>query len=95
MPSLTINDELTIYTAAEQKFKLLVFLTAGDDLEINLANVTEIDTAGLQLLILIKREAAHLGKNLRFTMHSKTVLEVLELANLTGTFGDQVVLTQN
>jgi anti-anti-sigma factor len=95
MPSLTINDELTIYTAAEQKLKLLVFLTAGDDLEINLANVTEIDTAGLQLLILIKREAAQLGKSLRFTMHSKTVLEVLELANLTGIFGDQVVLTQN
>ncbi|AMK76560.1 MULTISPECIES: STAS domain-containing protein [Methylomonas] len=95
MPSLTIKDELTIYNAAEQKINLLVFLTAGDDLEINLANVTEIDTAGLQLLILIKREAAHLGKNLRFVMHSKAVLDVLELANLTGAFGDQVVLTQN
>lgn len=95
MPSLTIKDELTIYTAAEQKTNLLVFLTAGDDLEINFANVTEIDAAGLQLMILIKREAAHLGKNLRFVMHSKAVLDALELVNLTSTFGDQVVLTQN
>jgi anti-anti-sigma factor len=95
MPTLAIKDELTIYNAADQKSKLLMFLTAGDELEINLANVTEIDTAGLQLLILIKREAAQLAKNLRFTMHSKAVLDVLELANLTGTFGDQVVLTQN
>ena len=94
MPSLALKDELTIYTAADQKTKLLAFLTAGDDLEINLANVPEIDTAGLQLLILAKREAALSGKNLRFTMHSKAVLEVLELANLIGSFGDQIVLTQ-
>jgi len=28
-------------------------------------------------------------------MHSKAVLEILELANLTSTFGDQVVLSHN
>ncbi len=84
---------MTIFTAAEQKPLLMEFLHSGDDLEINFANVNEIDSAGLQLLILCKREAAAGGKVLSFVMHSKAVLEILELANLTSAFGDQVVLS--
>jgi len=95
MQTLTIEGELTVFTAAEQKTSLLAFLNTGDELEINLANVGEIDTAGLQLLILIKREAAQSGKTLRFVMHSKAVLDVLELTRLTSAFGDQVVLAHN
>jgi anti-sigma B factor antagonist len=83
---------MTIFTAAEQKPKLLKFLKKGKQLEVNLANVTDIDTAGLQLLILMKREAARAGKTLSFIMHSKIVLETLELTRLTSVFGDQVIL---
>lgn len=95
MQTLTIEDELTIFTAAEQKAGLLSFLSSGDDLEINLSQVAEMDTAGLQLLILAKREAARTGKSLRFAMHSKVVLDILELANLTTAFGDQVVISHS
>ncbi|MGZ4960710.1 MAG: STAS domain-containing protein [Methylomonas sp.] len=95
MKNLAIDGELTIFTAAEQKSSLLAFLDSADDLEINLANVAEIDTAGLQLLILIKQEAARTGKHLSFVMHSKAVREILELANLITAFGDQVVLAHN
>lgn len=93
MSLLEMEGEMTIYTAAEQKSQLLAFLEADDGLEINLAKVSELDTAGLQLLIMAKREAAQHGKTLQFTMHSPVVLSVLELANLTTVFGDQVVLT--
>jgi anti-anti-sigma factor len=93
MQTQAIEGELTIYTASTLKASLLTFLNSGDELEINLAEVTEIDTAGLQLLILIKREAAKAGKLLSFVMHSNVVLETLELANLTSAFGDQVMLT--
>lgn len=95
MQTLAIKDELTIFTAVEQKNRLLAFLASGDVLEIDLAKVVELDTAGLQLLILIKLEAAQSGKALRFIMHSKVVLEILELANLTTAFGDPVVLAHN
>lgn len=95
MQTLTIEDELTIFTAAELKPHLFAFLNSADDLEINLNKVEELDTAGLQLLILIKREAAQSDKKLRFVMHSKVVLEILELANLTTAFGDQVILAHN
>lgn len=92
MQKLELDDELTIFTAAMQKPQLMAFLESDNDLEINLSRVTEMDTAGLQLLILAKREAANAAKSLRFVMHSKVVLDILELANLTTAFGDQVVL---
>ena len=95
MRKLEIEGELTIFTAAKQKIQLLEFLASDQELELNLSKVTELDTAGLQLLILAKREAAQAHKTLKFVMHSKVVLDILELANLTTTFGDQVVLAHN
>lgn len=92
---MVVDGELTIFTAAEQKTALLSFLAEGDDLELNLSNVSELDTAGLQLLILLKREAAQSSKRLRFVMHSSAVIDILELSNLTGVFGDQVVLAHD
>lgn len=95
MQTLTIENDLTIFTATDKKDALLAFLKTGSELEVDLSQVEEIDTAGLQLLILIKREAAKTGKSLTFVLHSKPVLEIIELANLTSTFGDQVVLAHN
>lgn len=95
MQTLTIENDLTIFTVIDKKTSLLAFLNKGSDLEVDLSQVEEIDTAGLQVLILIKREAAKTGKSLRFVMHSKPVLDIIELANLTTIFGDQVVLAHN
>jgi anti-sigma B factor antagonist len=95
MQTLALEGDLTIFTAAEQKPRLLAFLKSADELELNLSHITEIDTAGLQLLILLKREATLANKKLSFVLHSAAVLEVLELANLTRSFGDQVILARN
>lgn len=94
MQRLQIEGEMTIFTAAQQKDALRTFLESDDELEIDLSQVGELDTAGLQLLILIKRDAAQAGKTLRFARHSHAVLNVLELANLSAAFGDQMVLTR-
>jgi len=92
MNQIAIEGELSIFNANEQKANLLNFLNSGIELEINLSQVDEVDTAGLQLLILTKRLAAQQGKILRFVMHSKELLDILEMTNLTSVFGDQVVL---
>ena len=92
MHAMAIDGELTIYTASKRKPELLAFLESDSELELNLAGVDEIDTSGLQLLILIKREAAQNGKTLNFVMHSNAVLETLELTKLMASFGDQVML---
>lgn len=93
METRSINGELTIYTAANEKQSLQDALDLNDELEINLSQVTEMDSAGLQVLIVLKQEAAKRNKKLRYSMHSKAVLDILELSNMTATFGDQIVLT--
>lgn len=93
MQTLDITGEMTIYTAAEQKQQMMSFIESGKALEINLSQVSELDAAGTQLLILAKQEATRAEKNLRFVMHSNAVIDVLELANLTTVFGDPLFIS--
>jgi anti-anti-sigma factor len=93
MKSHAISGELTIYTAAQEKHVLQQLLETEDALEINLSQVSEMDSAGLQVLIVLKQEAARQNKKLHYSMHSKAVLDVLEMSNMMAAFGDQVILT--
>ena len=87
-----IDGEVTIYTAAQAKENLLAAMNEGKVIEMDLGRVSEIDTAGLQLLALVKREAAEKNKPLHFVAHSQAVLDMLDLCNLAGVFGDPVVI---
>lgn len=89
---LKISGELSIYGAAELKDQLLALMTGCRELEINLAEVEELDCAGLQLLYLLKREAQAQDKQLRLVAHSAATLEVLELLKMEAFFGDPIVL---
>jgi anti-anti-sigma factor len=89
-----IAGEMTIYTAAQLKESLLSAMADCAELEMNLGQVSEIDTAGLQLLALAKREAADKNKPLHFVAHSQAVLDMLDLCNLEGAFGDPVVISR-
>ncbi|WP_374348168.1 lipid asymmetry maintenance protein MlaB [Chitinimonas sp.] len=87
-----IDGAFTIYEAGDAKHHLLGDLNLAPELEVDLAGVTEIDTAGIQLLLLLKREAAQQEKPLHFHGHSKAVLALIDLYNMAGIFGDPVVL---
>lgn len=88
-----LEGEVTIYHAAAQKELLLGALAGcGGTLELDLSAVTEIDTAGLQLLMLLKRTAVRQGHELRLIGHSPAVLEVFDLVNVAGTFGDPLLI---
>lgn len=89
---LRVDDEMTIYNAVEFRQALLANLPVCAEMEINLSGVGEMDTAGLQMLLLAKREAAVYGKKLRLVAHSQATLEVLDLFNMAGYFGDPVVM---
>jgi anti-sigma B factor antagonist len=81
---LELVGDLTIYVAAEQRVRLIAALEATDFLRLDLAQVTEIDSAGLQLLLMLSREAQLTGKELELTGHSRPVLDVLALAHLSA-----------
>lgn len=84
---LSLAGELTIYAAADAKGRLLAPLDACDALDIDLAAVEEIDSAGLQLLLLVRQHAAATGKSIALCAISRPVRELLELYELTGFFG--------
>jgi anti-sigma B factor antagonist len=79
---LVIDGELTIHTAGDRKVELLALLERGDTLTVDLSAVTELDTAGLQLLLLTRREATQLGKTLEITAASNAVTEALAIVHL-------------
>lgn len=88
---VVIKDDMTIYTAMEQQKQLLEYLKPDHELHIDLSAVSEIDCAGLQLLLWLKQEST----NLHLMHHSQAVIEVLELLNLSSHFGDPMVLSDN
>jgi anti-sigma B factor antagonist len=90
---LSISQDLTIYHSLEQKQQLVSALEGSDGLELDLSQVGDIDTAGLQLLILGKREATRLNKTFSIVAHSPAVRQTLDFCNLATFFGDPVVIT--
>jgi len=83
---LIVEGELTIYTAAEMKEKIGTLLS-NESIEIDLSQVGEIDTAGLQLLLLAQRECAKQEKTIVFSSPSEAVLACWNMCNLQETFG--------
>ena len=89
---LTLEADLTIYNAVATRSQLLDAVRKLKTLELDLSQVGEMDTAGFQLLVLAKREAQRLGRNLRIVAHSPAVLEVIEFYNMVAYFGDPIVI---
>ncbi|WP_327003092.1 STAS domain-containing protein [Dactylosporangium sp. NBC_01737] len=82
-PLLELDGELTIAVAAEQQARLRTFLQQGAAAAgIGLSGVTELDTAGLQLLLAARREAAQRGTALTFLSPSRAVRDVFVMAHL-------------
>ena len=89
---IDIVGDLNIFNAAEQRQRLLDAIGAGNQVEVDLSLVSEIDSAGIQLMIAAKREAAARNKPLRFIGHSEAVVDILELCDLGGHLGDPVLI---
>jgi anti-anti-sigma factor len=83
-----LSGELNIYSAARLWPELLQALEAAERLEISLAGLEDLDTAGVQVLLMLRREAARQGKPLVFCGHSPAAREVIGLYRLTGELGE-------
>ena len=89
---IAIDGELTIYRAADLKVTVLEALRKSRVLEVDLSGVTELDTAGLQVLMLAKNTAAADKRELRLLNHSPAVVEIVEMLNLGAFFGDALLI---
>jgi anti-sigma B factor antagonist len=88
-----IEGGMTIYRAAEIKQKLLTPIVESAVVEFNLSKVTELDCAGVQLLMLARRTAQARHGELSLVGFSAAVLDVIELLNLGSYFGNEFIRT--
>jgi anti-anti-sigma factor len=82
---LSVDGELTIYTVAQARQTLLEdhenFISP---VALDLRNVSEIDTAGLQLLLFVQKHLGRLDKKLHLAKsneHVDALLENLDVVN--------------
>ena len=79
---MRVEGEMTIYRAAELKPALLDAVRAHAAPALDLSAVTEFDSAGLQLLLVARQEAARLGKRLAVSAASSAVRDVFALLGM-------------
>ncbi|UQU67902.1 STAS domain-containing protein [Couchioplanes caeruleus] len=79
---LAVDGELTVLTAAAQKERLIGALQTSSGLRVDLSGVDEVDTAGLQVLLLARREADRLNVPFELGPVRGGVAAVLAMAGL-------------
>jgi anti-sigma B factor antagonist len=85
-----VEGNMTIYEAAVDKQVLLGALAKAKELEVDVSSLGEMDTAGLQLLILAKRESLKAGSVMRLVGDNPAVRDVLDTYNMAGYFAGRV-----
>jgi len=87
---LAIEGDLTAQSAVFNRDRLRAFLDSGYELDLDLSCVTALDVAGLQLLLVVGREAAKTKRQLRLASPSTCITETLELVNLSPAMSGHV-----
>ncbi|SFF16745.1 STAS domain-containing protein [Paracidovorax wautersii] len=82
---LPLDGELNIYRAAELRLVLLAAISDSPaGLDIDLSGVSEIDSAGVQLLLAARRDLQARGVPLRLVEPSAEVRQLFDLFDLSG-----------
>jgi anti-anti-sigma factor len=89
---LKLAGELTIYSASEAKTGLAKYSDKKSPQELDLSGIEEIDTAGVQVLLWAKREAAGRKRPITLVNHSAAVIDALDLLKVTSLFGDPILI---
>lgn len=91
MPTLTLPEELTIYAVGELRPQWLAWLDAaaagGEAPPVQAAAVTEVDGAGLQMLLALRHALAGRGLALRLETASTALCEAALAAGLDRALG--------
>lgn len=80
--SIHVAGDLTIYQAAEARAALLALVGGARAVELDLADVGDIDGAGLQLLLATARTLSAGGGRLSLACASAAVAEAIGLLGL-------------
>lgn len=92
--TIRVESEMTIYEAQEMNKTLKKSIDTCKQIELNLEGVSELDTAGVQILLMAKRAAEKCGKPFNITSHSEAVVQTFDLLNIAHEFGDPIVISK-
>lgn len=81
-PLFDLDATLTIQNVVKLHEKLKSFLAVHDQIEINASDVSSIDTATLQLLVSLKKDATKLQKKVTIIYPSPRFVESAQLLDL-------------
>ncbi len=84
---LVLDGDLTVFAVAALKDRLLAALHDDANLTLDGSAVSEIDGAGIQLLLAARKEAQQRGGSLTLLSPSDQMLEALTLIDLRAEFG--------
>lgn len=93
--TVSCRGRLTIYTVRKVRDTLEAIVREGRPITLDMGQVVDIDTAGIQLLMALKRHYGIQGIDLSIRNHSPILISVLDLYGLAGYFGDRIVLGPN
>lgn len=75
---LAIDEDMTIYAVEALKQGISEEIDIYDRFELNLGDVEEIDSAGIQLLLALKSELASKSKTLKLTAVSGAAAKLIQ-----------------
>lgn len=78
---VSIEGEMTIFTALELRDEMFAALQPGSELTVDMSCVTEMDSSGIQLLLMMRKETTEQGGT--FKLGSTSVAA----ANVMATLG--------
>ena len=89
---LTIEDDMTIYSINEIKSAISHEIELYQKFELDLRGVEEIDTAGIQLILALRRELISKSKELKISAVSDVVTTLFKSYSINSLFnlGDNV-----
>ncbi len=82
-----LDATLSIQNVVQLHEKLKKFLAVHDEFEINASDVASVDTATLQLLVSLKKEATKLQKKMTIIYPSPRFVESVQLLGLMDVLG--------
>jgi anti-anti-sigma factor len=85
--SLRLSGELTIYHAADLKQALLPLAEQAGAWALDLSGVTDVDSAGIQILLAARRTLAARGAALRVTACGAAADAAFSLYGMADAFG--------
>ncbi|MGC3961894.1 MAG: STAS domain-containing protein [Rhodocyclaceae bacterium] len=93
--TLALAGEVGIYNADAVKQALIAFVSDTATPRIDLSAVSDLDTCGVQLMLLARNEAQARERSIHWSGHSQAVLDALETFNLGALFDAPATLLTN